>query len=106
MTGGGNGIGKSIAFRLAKEGCKIAIVDIDETAAIQTADEVKRLNVDCQAYCVSANLFRAMSSFFLIEYIKMRSNRLMSLTLKPFKICANKSKLIWVPLILLSIMLD
>lgn len=55
MTGGGNGIGKSIAFRLAKEGCKIAIVDIEKAAAIQTADELTRQNVECRAYCVCSH---------------------------------------------------
>lgn len=53
VTGGGNGIGKSIAFRLAEEGCKIAIVDIENDAAMQTADELTNLHVECRAYCVS-----------------------------------------------------
>lgn len=52
MTGGANGIGRSIAFRLAKEGCKIAIVDIEGAAAMKTADELSRLKVKCRAYCV------------------------------------------------------
>lgn len=58
MTGGGNGIGRSIAFRLAMEGCKIAIVDIDEAAAIRTAQELKERDVESRAYCVSRTLFR------------------------------------------------
>lgn len=33
MTGGGNGLGRAIAFRFVRENCKLAIVDIDFKAA-------------------------------------------------------------------------
>lgn len=42
ITGGGNGLGKSIAFRLAKEKCRLAIVDIDFLSAQKTANEIER----------------------------------------------------------------
>lgn len=37
VTGGGNGIGKALAIKLAEKGCNIAIVDIDIMAAEKTA---------------------------------------------------------------------
>ena len=42
ITGGGNGLGRAIAFRLAKEKCRLAIVDIDFESAQQTANEIQR----------------------------------------------------------------
>lgn len=42
ITGGGNGLGRAIAFRLAKEKCRLAIVDIDFAGAQQTASEIER----------------------------------------------------------------
>lgn len=53
ITGGGNGIGKQIALRLAHEGCKIAIVDIEQNAAIETANEIVRINGQAKGYHVS-----------------------------------------------------
>ena len=43
VTGGGRGIGKSIALKLADDGADVAIVDIDETAASETAAVVTSL---------------------------------------------------------------
>jgi NAD(P)-dependent dehydrogenase (short-subunit alcohol dehydrogenase family) len=43
VTGGGAGIGKGIALRLAVEGADIVIVDIDETVARATARKIETL---------------------------------------------------------------
>jgi 3-oxoacyl-[acyl-carrier protein] reductase len=40
VTGGGRGIGRGIALRLAAEGCKVVINDLDEDVAAETVDEV------------------------------------------------------------------
>lgn len=51
VTGGGNGLGKVLCNRLAKEGCDIAVVDIDIKNAQKTAKEIKEnFQVDCRAY--------------------------------------------------------
>lgn len=51
MTGGGNGLGKQIALRLAKEGCKLAIVDLNYEAAKAVAQEItEQYEVEAQAY--------------------------------------------------------
>jgi 2-hydroxycyclohexanecarboxyl-CoA dehydrogenase len=41
VTGGGRGIGHAICLRLAQEGAKVAVVDILEQEAQQTAEEIK-----------------------------------------------------------------
>jgi 3-oxoacyl-[acyl-carrier protein] reductase len=48
ITGGGRGLGRAIAERLAAEGAKVAISDIDEAAAKTTAGEIG------QTYAVEA----------------------------------------------------
>ena len=40
VIGAGNGIGKSVAHRLVKEGAHIVCVDVDEAAARETAQEI------------------------------------------------------------------
>jgi 2-hydroxycyclohexanecarboxyl-CoA dehydrogenase len=41
VTGAAQGIGRAIAMRLADEGAKVAIADIQENVAAQTASEIK-----------------------------------------------------------------
>jgi 3-oxoacyl-[acyl-carrier protein] reductase len=43
VTGGGRGIGKAIALRLAREGADIAVIDVDHDSAATTAQEVEHL---------------------------------------------------------------
>jgi 2-hydroxycyclohexanecarboxyl-CoA dehydrogenase len=45
VTGGGRGIGAAIAIGLAQEGVDVAIADIDEATAQNTADEIAKLGV-------------------------------------------------------------
>ncbi|HEX7561423.1 MAG TPA: SDR family NAD(P)-dependent oxidoreductase, partial [Candidatus Humimicrobiaceae bacterium] len=43
VTGGGRGIGKSLAMALAREGADVAIVDINKENADITSEEIKSL---------------------------------------------------------------
>ncbi|CZF85320.1 Sorbitol dehydrogenase [Grimontia celer] len=45
VTGAGRGIGKGIATALAREGCHVALADINLTNAEQTAKEIAKLGV-------------------------------------------------------------
>jgi 3-oxoacyl-[acyl-carrier protein] reductase len=45
VTGGGRGIGREIALRLAQAGCSIAVSDIDASTASSTAKEIETVGV-------------------------------------------------------------
>ncbi len=50
VTGGGQGIGKAISVRLAKEGANIAVCDINMDIASQTAKELEGMGVKAAAF--------------------------------------------------------
>lgn len=50
VTGGGQGIGKSISLRLAQEGAHIAVCDIKQDIADACAAEIRKLGVKSQPY--------------------------------------------------------
>jgi 3-oxoacyl-[acyl-carrier protein] reductase len=50
ITGGAQGIGKAIAFRLAREGADIVIVDVNYDLAQYTVTEIKNLGADALAF--------------------------------------------------------
>lgn len=43
VTGGGSGIGRAVARRLARDGCKVVVADLNATAATQVASEITTL---------------------------------------------------------------
>jgi 3-oxoacyl-[acyl-carrier protein] reductase len=49
VTGAGSGIGRAIARRFAEEGADIAVVDLNEAAAAETADGVRALGRRAEA---------------------------------------------------------
>jgi 3-oxoacyl-[acyl-carrier protein] reductase len=50
ITGGAQGIGEAIARKLASEGASIAIIDVNLEKAKATADDIKKLGVETEAY--------------------------------------------------------
>jgi len=59
VTGGGSGIGKAICVRLAAEGAKVAVLDVDGEAAKQTADLIGGVAVQADV-SESASVERAL----------------------------------------------
>uniref|UniRef100_A0AAG5D5G5 Short-chain dehydrogenase/reductase 3 n=1 Tax=Anopheles atroparvus TaxID=41427 RepID=A0AAG5D5G5_ANOAO len=50
VTGGANGLGRALCLRLAREGCHVAVVDIDLPGAQRTAEDVRQLGVKAEAF--------------------------------------------------------
>lgn len=57
VTGAGNGIGREIAMRLAREGCSLAVADIDADAAHRTVADLRKLKVIAVAFQVDVSNF-------------------------------------------------
>ena len=55
VTGGGSGIGRCIALRLAESGSPLAIIDVNVDAAEQTAVDVRALGARAQAYAADVS---------------------------------------------------
>ena len=54
VTGAGQGIGKAVALRLAREGANVVVADINSQSAERTAEEIREL--DRQALTCSVNV--------------------------------------------------
>ncbi len=52
LTGGGSGIGRSVALRFAEEGADVAIFDLDRNGAEETVSEIKKANGSATAHQV------------------------------------------------------
>ncbi|OQB23743.1 MAG: 2-dehydro-3-deoxy-D-gluconate 5-dehydrogenase [Firmicutes bacterium ADurb.Bin182] len=72
VTGGARGIGKGISIRLADEGAKLIIVDIDEDAARCTAEELCRRGVQAEAY--KADLRNITEIDAMVDYVYNKYN--------------------------------
>ncbi len=40
VTGGGQGLGQALSYRLAREGCHVVVADLNEQAAVETAEAI------------------------------------------------------------------
>ncbi|WP_018626330.1 SDR family NAD(P)-dependent oxidoreductase [Niabella aurantiaca] len=52
ITGGANGIGKAVAYRLGKEGAKLAVFDLDKVLLQKTIEEFKKAGITATGYLV------------------------------------------------------
>ena len=50
ITGGAKGIGQGIVVRLAREGMRIVVADVDEESLLTTADSLRNLGVELMAF--------------------------------------------------------
>src|ERR1700683_91616 len=68
VTGAAQCIGRAIAMRLAAEGAKVAIADINEDVAIKTAAEIKAAgNEACAVKLDVTNLESALAAVGRVE---------------------------------------
>lgn len=57
VTGGARGIGKEIAVRIAGAGANVAVVDVEESVAAETAKELTAMEVESRAYKCDVSSF-------------------------------------------------
>jgi 3-oxoacyl-[acyl-carrier protein] reductase len=76
ITGSSRGIGKAIALALAKDGCNIAINDIEpaEEVAKKAVEEIKALGVDSEVFAADVSKFEDCKS--MIEKIKEKFEKI------------------------------
>ncbi|MEA3485420.1 MAG: sorbitol-6-phosphate dehydrogenase [Candidatus Aerophobetes bacterium] len=65
VTGGGQGLGEAIALRLAREGCKVSIADINLPAAEKIVQRIREMKGDCLA--VKTDVTKAKEVKLMVE---------------------------------------
>jgi 3-oxoacyl-[acyl-carrier protein] reductase len=63
ITGSGAGIGRSIAMAMAREGANVAVADINEQAAQETANALRTLGVKSGAFVVDVRQAEKLKAF-------------------------------------------
>jgi len=62
VTGGARGIGREIGVRLARAGASVAVVDVEEEVARDTASELEAMGVKSRAYRCDVSSFGAVEA--------------------------------------------
>ncbi len=63
VTGSGSGIGRALALELAREGCNLALADINKENVDETAAMVKAQGRQARSYVVDVSKLAEMTSF-------------------------------------------
>jgi NAD(P)-dependent dehydrogenase (short-subunit alcohol dehydrogenase family) len=74
ITGAGNGIGRASAHLFAREGARVVIVDLDETAAGNAAEEIREAGGEAMAY--TADVARITDCQGMIEFAEANFGKL------------------------------
>ena len=63
VTGGGRGIGRATALEFARHGADVIVADINDAAAAETVDDLRKLGVDAAAYHLNVSDADAWEQF-------------------------------------------
>ncbi|MET0343396.1 MAG: SDR family oxidoreductase [Polyangiales bacterium] len=74
VTGGGGGIGRATSLAFAREGAKVAVVDIDEARARAVADEVQAAGGD--AFAIRTDVSKNAEVEAMVQAVVARFGRL------------------------------
>ncbi|MBQ2823669.1 MAG: 3-oxoacyl-[Oscillospiraceae bacterium] len=72
ITGSSRGIGAAIALRLAKDGCNIALNDVNEGMFENNdiVEKIKALGVECEVFCADVSSYEACEN--MVKAVKER----------------------------------
>jgi sorbitol-6-phosphate 2-dehydrogenase len=72
VTGGGQGLGQAISWRLAAEGCDVVVADINEEAAVETANAITdRKSIGLKVDVTDENQVASMVERTLAEFARL-----------------------------------
>ena len=74
VTGSGRGIGRAIALRYAREGARVAVAELDETAARAVAEEIRALGGETEV--IRVDLSEPQQSVEMVGRVVARFGRL------------------------------
>ncbi len=74
VTGGGSGIGEATARRLAREGARVAVADIDYEAAQRVTEEIRAANGEANAHALDVRYEASWKA--TLESVSKRFGRL------------------------------
>jgi short-subunit dehydrogenase len=63
VTGAGSGIGREVAFELARRGARLAVSDVDEAGLAATADRLEALGAEVRSFRLDVSDRQAVESY-------------------------------------------